>query len=118
MPNLTGPRLKQKRQIQHSLSHYTSLEQQGIHTALLSSAEPNAFIMHTFFPNNSARFYVVAKRRAPNWGKWRVKKDNLTHLALGIQNILIDGGRNTKDKKKLIYGGRNTSVFLVLSRAG
>ena len=104
MPNLTGPRLKQKRQIQHSLSHYTSLEQQGIHTALLSSAKPNAFIMHTlnlysFFPNNSARFYVVAKRRAPNWGKWRVKKDNLTHLALGIQNILIHGGRNTKDKK-------------------
>ena len=111
MPNLTGPRLKQKRQIQHSLSHYTSLEQQGIHTALLSSAEPNAFIMHTlnlysFFPNNSARFYVVAKRRAPNWGKWRVKKDNLTHLALGIQNILIHGGRNTKDKKNLFTVAR------------
>ena len=69
---------------------------------------PNVNIMHTlnlysFFPNNSARFYVVAKRRALNWGKWPVKKDNLTHLALRIQNILIHGGRNTKDKKKNLF---------------
>ena len=55
VPNLTGPRLQQKRQIQHSLSHHRTLERQVIHTALLSSAEPNAYIMHSlnlysFFP--------------------------------------------------------------------
>ena len=70
-----------------------------IHTALLSSAELNAYIMHTlnlYFSHNTARFCVVAR------GKWRVKKNNLAPLALRTQN-------------KLVYGARNTSVRLVLS---
>ena len=53
------------------LSHYQTLERQVIHTALLSSAGPNAYIIHalnlySFFPHNPARFYVVPMRRKLN----------------------------------------------------
>ena len=36
-----------KRQARQSLSHYSTLERHVIHTALLSSAESNVYIMHT-----------------------------------------------------------------------
>ena len=44
-------------------------------------------------------------RRALNWGKWLVKKNNLAHLTLRIQNVLA-------------YGARNTSISVKLSKAG
>ena len=78
-----------------------------IHTVLLSSAEPNAYIKHTLnlkiFPQYRSflRSYFYHGRTL-NCGKWRVKKNTLAPVALTLQNMLV-------------YGARNSSVSLVLS---
>ena len=42
--------MRQKRQVRQSLSHYSTLDRQVIHTGLFSSAEPNAYIKFIIFP--------------------------------------------------------------------
>ena len=48
--------VRQKCQARQSLSHYSTLERQLIHTALLSSAEPKADIKFIIFSYNPTRF--------------------------------------------------------------
>ena len=81
--------------------------------------EPNACITHTlnfviFFPAVLLVFTWGATRRALNWGKWLVKKNNRAHLALRIQNILVHGAWNTSISVKLSRAGKRALFCRIL----
>ena len=94
-----GAELRQTRQ---RLSHYSTVERQ-VRSGLIMHYAYIKFII--FFPTVLLVFTWGATRRALNWGKWLVKKNNRAHLALRIQNILV-------------YGAWNTSISVKLSRDG
>ena len=75
-----------------------------------------AYIKFTiFFPIILLVFTWFAMRRALNWGKWLIKKNNLAHLALRIQTILVYGARNTYISVKLLRAGKRADHSHIVS---